>query len=157
MDSNNHVQEIPEIVLEELKRKAKEMSDLIQPYSIALTPHERHDLPKMGEKTVSFVEKAHELAKDNPDLCPNYFDLADFTVDIKDAIGLMSVKVGVVQVAEVIDDIELLAGSEAYQSALTFYNYIKMLADRDVPKAKAIYEELKKRFPNKGRRKPSEE
>jgi hypothetical protein len=157
MDSNNHVQEIPPMVLEELKRKAKEMSDLIRPYSIALTPHERHDLPKMGEKTVSFVEKAHELAKDNPDLCPNYLNIADFTIDINDAIGLISVKVAILQVVEVIDDIELLAGSESYQEALMFYNYIKMLADRDVPRAKAIYEELKKRFPNRGRRKPSEE
>jgi hypothetical protein len=42
----------------------------------------------------------------------------------------------------------LLAGSEAYQAALSFYNYVKVLAAQDVPNAKAVYEELKKRFPH---------
>jgi hypothetical protein len=157
MESNNHSKEIPVTVLEELKRKVKEMGDLLNPYALALTPQERRTLPKMGEKTVSFVEKAHELATDNPDLCPHFFRLDEFTIDIKDATGLRSVKTGVVQVQEVLDDIELLAGSEAYQAALAFYNYVKMLAARDVPQAKAVYEELKKRFPSVGRKKPVEE
>jgi hypothetical protein len=49
--------------------------------------------------------------------------------------------------SEALDGIVLLAGSEAYQSSLAFYSYIKLLASQDVPRAKAICEELKKRFP----------
>jgi hypothetical protein len=41
----------------------------------------------------------------------------------------------------------MVAGSEAYQSSLIFYNSVKMAARQDIPGAKAIYEELKKRFP----------
>jgi hypothetical protein len=50
------------------------------------------------------------------------------------------------QLKENIDDTELIAGSEAYQEALMFYNNVKLSAGQDVPGAKAVYEELKKRF-----------
>jgi phosphoribosyl-ATP pyrophosphohydrolase len=58
-----------------------------------------------------------------------------------------------VQASETVGDISLLAGSEAYQAALSFYHYVKLLASQDVPRAKAVYEELKKRFPSTGRKK----
>ncbi|MDR0559410.1 MAG: hypothetical protein LBG92_04525 [Prevotellaceae bacterium] len=67
-------------------------------------------------KNCQFCCKGIQLAKD-PDLCPNYLNIDDFTVDIKDATGLRSVKNSVTQVEEVIDDIEMFAGSEAHQSA----------------------------------------
>jgi GrpB-like predicted nucleotidyltransferase (UPF0157 family) len=46
-----------------------------------------------------------------------------------------------------VDDTTMVAGSEAYQFALIFYNSVKMAARQDIPGAKAIYEDLKKRFP----------
>jgi hypothetical protein len=57
---------------------------------------------------------------------------------------------------EIVDDIVLLSGSEAYQAALTFYNYIKFLASRGVPRAKTIYEELQKQFPCRPKSKKEE-
>jgi hypothetical protein len=39
----------------------------------------------------------------------------------------------------------MLAGSEAYHAALTFYNAVKRAAADDVPGAKAVYEALKAR------------
>jgi hypothetical protein len=56
---------------------------------------------------------------------------------------------------EAIDDTEMAAGSEAYQAALVFYKSIKMAAEQDIPGAKAVYEELKTRFPG-GKRKSGE-
>jgi TolA-binding protein len=52
-------------------------------------------------------------------------------------------------------DTEMTAGSEAYQAALVFYKSVKMAAAQDVPGAKAVYEELKTRFPG-GKRKAGE-
>jgi hypothetical protein len=51
------------------------------------------------------------------------------------------------QLHENVDDTVMVAGSEAYQSALVSYNSVKMAAHQDIPNAKAVYEELKKRFP----------
>jgi len=43
-------------------------------------------------------------------------------------------------------DTEMLSGSEAYVAALTYYNSVKQAAKMNVPSAKAIYEDLRKRF-----------
>ncbi|GHU43561.1 hypothetical protein FACS1894190_14190 [Spirochaetia bacterium] len=48
---------------------------------------------------------------------------------------------------------EMAAGSKAYQAALVFYSSVKVAAAQDVPGAKAVYDELKTRFPS-GKRKP---
>ena len=56
------------------------------------------------------------------------------------------------QVEEGIADTEMLAGSEAYQAALVFYKSVKMAAAQDVPGARAVYEELESRFPQRGRK-----
>jgi hypothetical protein len=41
----------------------------------------------------------------------------------------------------------MTAGSEAYQAALIFYNSAKVAASQGIQGAKAVYEQLKKRFP----------
>jgi hypothetical protein len=41
---------------------------------------------KMGDKSLAFVEKAHDYTHDNPNLVPSYLDLGAFDVDFKDAI-----------------------------------------------------------------------
>jgi hypothetical protein len=122
---------------------------------LALTPAERQSLPKMGEKTIGFVEKAFDFAKQNPNLVPPYLEVDAFGIDFADAHGLWTLLNSVQQLEEAIDDTEMIAGSEAYQAALVFYKSVKMAAAQDIPGAKAVYEELKTRFPG-GKRKPGE-
>jgi hypothetical protein len=50
---------------------------------------------------------------------------------------------------------EMIAGSETYQAALIFYKSVKMAVAHDIPDTKAVYEELKTRFPG-GKRKTGE-
>jgi hypothetical protein len=149
---NMHNKAIPANVSKEVKEKLTEAFNLLHPYMIALTPAERQRLPKMGEKTLSFVSKAYELAQNNQNFCPQYLDMNEFRIDYEDATQLLVLKTIVNQVYEGIVDTEIAAGSEAYQAALLFYDAVKTAAKKDVYGAKAIYEELKKRFP--GRRKP---
>jgi hypothetical protein len=75
MKDNKHVQAIPSDVLSQAQTKINETAALLAPYIVALTPAERHELPKMGEKTISFVEKACNFAKQNPNLAPPYLDM----------------------------------------------------------------------------------
>jgi hypothetical protein len=118
---------------------------------LALTPAERRELPKMGEKTIGFVEKAYDFARQNPNLVPPCLDLDAFGVDFSDAHGLWTLLNSVQQLEETIDDTEMTAGSEACQAALVFYKSVKMAAAQDIPGAKAIYGELTTRFPQGGR------
>ena len=155
MKDNKHVQAIPQEVLTQAQTKINETAALLAPYFVALTPTERHELPKMGEKTISFVEKAYDFAKQNPNLVPPYLDIAAFGVDFGDAHGLWTLVNSIRQLEENAGDTEMTAGSEAYQAALVFYKSVKMAAAQDVPGAKAVYEELRTRFPG-GKRKTGE-
>ena len=155
MKDNKHVQAIPQEILTQAQAKIKEAAALLSPYMVALTPAERHELPKMGEKTISFVEKAYDFAQQNPNLVPPYLDMAAFGVDFGDAHGLWTLVNSIRQLEENAGDTEMTAGSEAYQAALVFYKSVKMAAAQDVPGAKAVYEELRTRFPG-GKRKSGE-
>ncbi|MDR0557268.1 MAG: hypothetical protein LBG43_05290 [Treponema sp.] len=73
-------------------------------------------------------------------------------MDFGDAHGLWTLLNRVQQLEQTLDDTEMIAGSEAYQAALVFYKSVKMAAAQDIPGAKAVYAELKTRFPQTGRR-----
>jgi hypothetical protein len=51
----------------------------LAPYLLPFTLTERHDLPKMRGKTLSFVEKAQDYAHQYSALCPSYLDLTRMT------------------------------------------------------------------------------
>jgi hypothetical protein len=155
MKENTHVQAIPQDILTQVQTKVQEVLTLLSSYLLALTPAERQGMPKMGEKTIGFVEKAHDFAQQNPNLVPPYHEIAAFSTDFADAHGLWTLHNIVLQLEEGISDTEMAAGSEAYQAALVFYKSVKMAAAQDIPGAKAVYEGLKTRFPG-GKRKTGE-
>jgi hypothetical protein len=144
---NKHSVVIPADVVAQVKNLLQQANSILLPYAVSLTPLERRTIAKMGEKTLSFVEKAHESAVENPKFVPPFLDMAAFNTDFTDAHNLWSLLLVSQQLHENVDDTTMVAGSEAYQAALVFYNSVKMATRQDVPGAKAIYEELKKRFP----------
>jgi hypothetical protein len=144
---NLHSQAIPAEIIEQVEAKIDEALALIAPYRVTLTPDERRAMLKMGEKSLAIMEKAHSYAKTNPSLVPPFLNMGEFDVDYADTHDLWSVRNRVTQLREAIDNTVMCAGSEAYQAALLFYNSVKVAAAHDVPGAKAIYAELKQRFP----------
>jgi hypothetical protein len=157
MDKNMHEKAIPQEQVEELMGILHHMREILVQYAIPLTSQDRRELPIMGDKTMSFVEASLKLAKENSDLCPDFFNIVDFEIDMTDAMGLRVLRNNLQQMYEIVDDIVLLSGSEAYQAALTYYGYIKFLAEKDIPRAKTIYDELKSRFPSRKRKKGDDE
>jgi hypothetical protein len=148
---------IPDSVLEQIHDLLKQASALLRPYETPLTPAERRDLPKMGEKTLGFVEKAHEFATQSPDLAPPFLDMANFDASLADAHNLWPLFLLTQQLHEGVDDIATLAGSEAYRESLIFYNSVKMAARQDVLGAKAVCEDLKKSFPRRKHKRRGED
>jgi hypothetical protein len=144
--NDKHLIAIPAEKLAEAQGHIHNAMKVLDPYVLPLTPSERQTLPKMGDKTLSFVEKAFDFATGNPALVPSYLDMASFATDKSDATGLRALLNSSRQLEEYINDTETVAGSEAYQPPLMFYNAVKLLASQDVPGAKAVYEELKKFF-----------
>ncbi|MDR0421445.1 MAG: hypothetical protein LBH72_00330 [Proteiniphilum sp.] len=142
-----HVTPIPPEVLAQIRADIKSALTRLAPYRLALTPDERHKMLKMGDKTLSFVEKAQNYIHLYPSLCPSYLDIAGFDSDMSDAIGLRSIHIAARQLSDSIDDTMMAAGSDAYRTALVFYNAVKVAATQNVPGAKEIYADLKARFP----------
>ena len=146
--NNRHETAIPATVLTQALTKVGELRAPLEPYFTPLTPAGRQALAKMGDKTLAFVEKVHELAAANPTFVPQYLDMAAFDADFADAHNLGTLLVAVEQIRSEIDDTKMLAGSEAYQAALVFYNSVKVAAAQNVPGAKSVYEALRVRFPH---------
>lgn len=50
------------------------------------------------------------------------------------------------QMSDGLDDTSMQAGAESYVNALAYYNAVKQAAKMNIPGAKAIFEDLSKRF-----------
>ena len=119
----------------------------LRPYLQSLTPEERSAMLKMGAKTVDFVQKAYGYASSNPSFVPAFLDLAEFAQDSAALAGLAPLHQLLDGLALDTDSTMMLAGSDAYATALVLYNNIKFLAKNKQPGAQAAYDDLSTRFP----------
>ncbi|MBK6282226.1 MAG: hypothetical protein IPF54_05760 [Draconibacterium sp.] len=137
---------IPEEVLLESTQKLNEATELLKPYLIALTPRERKTIPKMSDKTVPFVEKNLEYCETAPQFAPPYMDSEALYGDMKVTQQLTPLFRTVKALNDGLDDTIMEAGGEAFVNALSYYNSVKNAAKSNIPGAKSIYDDLKKRF-----------
>jgi hypothetical protein len=111
-----------------------------------LTGQDRLELRKLGDKTMPFVEKALEYASTNPTLVPSYLDLSEANKDLKLTQDLSSILKQISTLNRAVEDTLMVAGSEAYDAALVFYNSVKGASRVNVPGSEAVYNDLQKRF-----------
>jgi hypothetical protein len=149
---DKHVLPIPPEIMAQAQQKIDEANALLAPYFLPLTPQERLELAKMGDKTLSFVEKANDYVHHYPAFVPSYLNTVAFDTDMTDATGLRVLNTSARQLADNIDDTAMVAGSEAYQASLVFYNAVKAAFAQNIPGAKEVYNDLKNRFPGRKRK-----
>lgn len=152
---NNYTTAIPDAVLKKALDHFQQGAAELRPYLQALTPDERSNMLKMGPKTVDFVKKAFEYARNNPSFVPAFLDLNEFTRDSAALSGLSPI--GQLLAGLVLDteSTMMLAGSDAYAAALVLYNNIKFLAKNKQPGAQAALDDLGQQFPGNGGGRPS--
>jgi len=137
---------ISDEVIADVTSKLIEVVIQLKPYLIALTPYERQEIPKMGDGTLPFVQKCLSYCQSNPEFAPAFIDFEGLFADMKVYDQLLPIYRIVFQLENKLNDTSMEAGAESYISALGYYNSVKMAAKSDAPGAKAIYEDLKKRF-----------
>lgn len=130
----------------------KAISDLLKPHVVALTNEERRQMPKMSDRSVPFVEKALQYAQKYPELVPPFINMSEMSIDVRAVETLNDLHQDAHRICGTLDDTRMLSGSEAYVAALAFYNSVKVGTKMNVPAARQIYEDLKKRFENQGQR-----
>jgi hypothetical protein len=147
MKGDRHKEAIPASIVKQVHDQIEAVKTALAPYMLALTPQERQNILKMGDKSLAFVGKTHDYAGDNPTLVPSFLDMDEFDKDFSDAHRLWRLLTATRQLEEMVEDTIMVAGSEAYHAALAVYHNIQAAAKQDIPGAKAIYEDLKTRFP----------
>ena len=141
--------QIPEEDLKTALKKLGEVKALLRPHLISLKPEERRKMLKMADKSVPFVEKAAEYAQSRQDFTPPFLEINELVIDMKAVEDLTKVYREAEQLCKNLNDTILLSGSEAYSEALAYYQAIKQAANRNIPDAKTIYDDLRRRFERK--------
>ncbi len=126
-------------------------TDLADVLVVNLTAEEKQTLPIMGAKTIDFVTRALEYAQQNPSLTPPYVDLPEARKDLTFVENIMPVLQELKTLTRGVEDALTVAGSEAYTAALIFYAAVKGANRTNVTGARAVYDDLKRQFPNRGR------
>lgn len=117
------------------------------PFLVNLTVDERRALNKPGDRSRNFIDKAMEVATQNPDILPRLFNVEEMRKDIELSQRLQPILLALSQLQEVVDSTAAVINSEAYAAALSVYGYAKAAG-----KAAALQDtldELSKRFSRK--------
>jgi hypothetical protein len=135
--------------LSEINAAIATLKSKLLPHLKSLNAADRHELPKMGDKTVAFVRKALDHCSQNPEIAPQFLDVDEFKTDVEAVESIRHLYAPLLQITDALGDTMMLSGSEGYSAALTFYNAVKSAQKSNIPKAGTIYEDLSSRFPGK--------
>lgn len=142
---------IPDEVITDVTSKLNDIINQLKPYLIALTPTERTEIPKMSDGTLPFVQKCLSYCQSNPEFAPSFVDFEGLLADMKVYEQLTPIYRLIFQLENKLNDTTMEAGAESYVSSLAYYNAVKYAARMDAPGAKAIADDLSKRFSRTGR------
>lgn len=120
------------------------------PFLIGLTIEERKALPSINVSNKAFTEDAINAGVNNPALIPSYVSTAGMQNDMLLFSQLDEIIMITKQLLEKMEDTQLLAGGEAYASALTLYKLFSSAADAGVAGTDTIVSQLKQRFAGQG-------
>ena len=123
------------------------------PFLIGLTMEERETLPAIDVENKVFTEDAITAGVNNMEMLPSFISVSFMQTDMTLFNQLDEVILLMKQFMEKLEDTQLLAGSEAYVTALMIYKLFGAAADAGVPGADAIVAQLRERFAEQGNNK----
>lgn len=134
--------EIPADVTSKVLANIKECHELLKPYLTPLTKEDKRGVPKMGTRTMEFVYKVIEYAQSHPQFSPAGVTAADMDIDRKGREDVSRIIKAVIAFYDELDDTHVKAGSEFYKTALEYFDSVKRAAERNIPGAKAIVDDI---------------
>ncbi len=124
MPSNLVSATLPAADLAAVEAALKTLRDKL-PFLVDLNVEDRRTLPKMGDKTIAFVNQTNTVAQQNSDSLPRNFDLDEMAADLALLNQLRPVLAEVTALHEKLDDTMMALGSDAYSAALEVYAILK--------------------------------
>lgn len=122
------------------------------PFMLGLTPTERRELPKLGDKTVGFDEKCRSYMSSHPEFIPPFISVDEVEKDRELRSRFLAFMPEFMMLAEHMDDTLTVLGSEILMADLAYYQNVREAARRGLPGAQQIYDDMRVRFPGAGTR-----
>jgi hypothetical protein len=135
--------------LQKIKGFITGLQTALAPHVISLSDQERHDILKIGDKSVAFVDKSMDYTVSNPEFVPKNLDVQAMQIDVMAINQLYPLLKQLTQITTNLSDTVMLSGSEAFKGALLYYGGVQMGMKTNEPNAKAIYEDLSQRYPGR--------
>jgi hypothetical protein len=146
MNENSISLDIKESDATEITKAIQVLADKLQPLLIALEASDRQSLAKMKDKSVPFIEKIIQYVESNPEFVPVFLNTDEMKKDFNAFTVLNNFLRPLAQITRNLEDTAMLCGSEAYSAGLIYYGSVKQAAKVNVPKAKAVSDDLSVRF-----------
>jgi len=124
------------------------------PFLLNLSVTERVGFRKMGPKSVDYVNDSLVGANQFPNSLPGDFPLNEFAKDVTLINKLFPLLVASQALTEGLNDTLMALGSDAMKEADEVYNFLKLAAKTDA-NAKALVEQIGRRFKGQGKKKES--
>lgn len=121
------------------------------PFLVDLTNEQKKALPKFGDKSVAFVNKTLEFAKEHSDVIPARLPMEEFAIDVDLYNLLFMINQKAKNLSDQINDTYLQVGAEAYSTALAVYANLQTNKDL-FDGSEQVLDELSKRFIQKSKK-----
>jgi hypothetical protein len=109
------------------------------PFLITLTTDQRKSLPKMGDNSTPFVDKAYQFASQNTDKLGADFGMDDYTQDYELFQQLQPIVTAMSELSESLSDTELALGSDLMVRSNVAYGLMKVFG-----KASGSFDDLRR-------------
>ncbi|MDR2622183.1 MAG: hypothetical protein LBC48_06335 [Dysgonamonadaceae bacterium] len=119
---------------------------------INLTPKQRSLYGRVAYDMEVWVDKVDHYMQQVPQLIPSFINMEEHAADLE-AHRALNPRIERINVLlQGAQDINLLLGSDIYNSSIAFYRAIREAAKSNAPGASTIYTDLKRQFPGGGKR-----
>lgn len=146
MVKSDIIQPIPAEVLTQVLQNITDANAALAPYLISLTPYDRKALYKVSDGTDPFVDKGVVYAAQYPQFVPQQLDVEAMNADYEVKTELQPLITVTTGFLSLLNDTHMLAGAEALQGVLSYYNSVKQASRENVANAKDVYNDMKKRY-----------
>ena len=121
-------------------------------FSVSLTNAQKRTMPMLNDGRRPFTERCINYATTDARIMPPYADMDELKKDLSLYDAVSPLEMEAVSISEMISNIRMAAGSDAYVAALSIYNSAKGAAKLGLPGTKAIADELSKLFDTQSKR-----
>ena len=122
-----------------------------------LSGKERRRLIGVKSRNYGFINKAWDIARDNPQFVPPNFSMADMGVNIRVFEQVRQLTIVLEQFQHLATDYLLLTSDTAYRDALRVYGSLREQSRAKVAGATALFDELQQYFTLHRGRRPGDE